>query len=68
MTPGSVERVMRSEAPSSTATAAIPSGMPMPRFTTQFGLSSMAARRAMILRSVISMVSMDDMGTRSSPL
>ena len=33
--------------------AAMPSGMPMPRLTTLLALSSNAARRAMILRSLI---------------
>jgi hypothetical protein len=41
--------------------------MPMPRFTTALGVSSMAARRAMILRSLISIGSRDDMGMRISP-
>ncbi len=52
---------------SSAATAAMPSGMPMPRFTTLLGFSSSAARRAMILRSDISIGAIDEFGTRISP-
>ena len=67
ITPGSVESVMRSSTRSSLATLAIPSGMPMPRFTTLLGFNSSAARRAMILRSLIPMGSRDVIGTRISP-
>src|SRR5450759_3567008 len=51
--PGSAVMVMRSMIRSSLATAAMPSGMPMPRLTTLLAFSSNAARRAMILRSLI---------------
>ena len=50
MTPGSAVIVIRSMTFSSLATLARPSGMPMPRLTTLLGISSSAARRAMILR------------------
>ena len=52
---------------SSAATLATPSGMPMPRFTTALVRSSSAARRAMILRSLIGIVSIADIGTLISP-
>ena len=67
MTPGSAVMVIRSMTFSSVATLAMPSGMPMPRLTTALARSSSAARRAMILRSSISIGAMPDMGTRSSP-
>ena len=51
MAPGSAVSVIRSAIFSSAATEATPSGIPKPRFTTLFGRSSMAARRAMILRA-----------------
>jgi hypothetical protein len=38
--PGSVERVTYSSIPSSAATAATPSGIPIPRLTIVFGCSS----------------------------
>ncbi len=66
-TPGSPVRVIRSMTPSSAATAAMPSGMPIPRLTTELGFSSIAARRAMILRSLISIGWSDVIGTRISP-
>ena len=53
ITPGSAVSVMRSMIFSSLAIAATPSGMPMPRLTTLLAFSSKAARRAMILRSLI---------------
>lgn len=68
MTPGSAVRVIRSMIFSSLATLATPSGMPMPRFTTLLASNSKAARRAMILRSPISISSMDCMGTLTSQL
>ena len=52
-TPGSAVSVSRSITFSSVATPATPSGMPMPRLTTLLAFSSSAARRAMILRSLI---------------
>ena len=52
---------------SSLATLATPSGMPMPRLTTAFAFSSIAARRAMILRSLIAIWGMEDEGMRTSP-
>ncbi len=66
-TPGSAVSVIRSITFSSAATPATPSGMPMPRFTTALGFSSRAARRAMILRSLIGIASTLDIGTRISP-
>ena len=53
---------------SSAATLAMPSGMPMPRLTTLLALSSSAARRAMILRSLIFIGGIELMGARISPL
>ena len=50
-TPGSAVSVMNSLMRSSAATAATPSGMPMPRLTMAPARSSIAQRRAMILRS-----------------
>ena len=61
-TPGSVVIVRRSMIFSSAATLATPSGIPMPRFTTLFGRSSSAARRAMTLRSDIGMGVIIDAG------
>jgi len=66
MTPGSAVSVIRSAIFSSAATDATPSGMPTPRFTTLFARSSMAARRAMILRSLIGIGASDVSGTRTS--
>ncbi len=66
-TPGSAVSVMRSITFSSAATLATPSGMPMPRLTTALGLSSSAARRAMILRSERSIGLSPLIGTRISP-
>ncbi len=67
ITPGSAVSVIRSTMPSSAATLATPSGMPMPRLTTLFGRNSSAARRAMILRSDIASVGTIEAGTRISP-
>ena len=67
ITPGSAVSVSRSITSSSVATSATPSGMPMPRLTTLLGLSSSAARRAMILRSLIAIGSTLPAGTRISP-
>ncbi len=67
ITPGSAVSVSRSMTFSSAATAATPSGMPMPRFTTASDCSSIAARRAMILRSPIGIAQIVDIGTRISP-
>ena len=53
---------------SSAATLATPSGMPMPRFTTLSGRSSIAARRAMTFRSVSSSGGTVLRTRRSSPL
>ena len=46
---------------------ATPSGMPIPRLTMLSGCNSIAARRAMILRSESSIGAIDDIGTRISP-
>jgi hypothetical protein len=67
-TPGSAVRVIRSMIFSSAATLATPSGMPMPRLTTLLALSSMAARRAMILRSLIPIGVIELIGALISPL
>lgn len=67
ITPGSAVSVTRSSSFSSAATAATPSGMPMPRLTTLFGRSSINARRAMILRSDSGIGTTADKGTRTSP-
>ena len=67
ITPGSAVMVTRSMMRSSAATAAMPSGMPMPRLTTALASSSSAARRAMILRSSISSGCSVLIGTRISP-
>jgi D-lactate dehydrogenase (cytochrome) len=48
LTPGSAVRVIRSSIFSSLATLAMPSGIPMPRFTMLLGFNSKAARLAMI--------------------
>lgn len=66
MVPGSVVSVIRSMILSSAATAATPSGMPMPRLTTSLGRSSCAARRAMVLRGPGIIGSTLAAGTRSS--
>ena len=55
------------EDPLLAATAATPSGMPMPRFTTPPSGSSNAQRRAMILRSSSCIGSMRSSGTRCRP-
>ena len=68
ITPGSAVRVIRSMIFSSAATLATPSGMPMPRLTTPLALSSMAARRAMIFRSLIAILGIELMGALISPL
>jgi hypothetical protein len=49
--PGSTVSVIRSRIRSSAATAATPSGMPIPRFTTAFVDRNIAARRAITLRA-----------------
>jgi hypothetical protein len=67
ITPGSAVSVMRSVTRSSLATLAMPSGMPMPRLTTPPATSSSAARRAMILRSLIAIGTSRFIGTRISP-
>ncbi len=67
ITPGSTVSVMRSITRSSAATAATPSGMPMPRLTTAFGRSASAARRAMTLRSPGAIGSTLAAGSRISP-
>ena len=66
--PVSAVRVRNSKIPSSLATLATPSGMPIPRLTTMFGRSSKAARRAMILRSSIASGSTLAVGTLNSQL
>ena len=53
ITPGSAVSVSRSLTFSSAATAATPSGMPMPRFTTLFGAQLHGRARAMTLRRPI---------------
>ena len=68
MTPGSAVSVIRSETFSSLATAATPSGMPMPRLTTLLASSSSAARRAMTFRSLSSIGGTDPARNRISPL
>jgi hypothetical protein len=68
ITPGSAVRGIRSIIFSSFAMSATPSGTPMPKFTTLFGLSSSAARRAMIFRLDISIGGTALAGTRISPL
>ena len=68
ITPGSVVSVSSSLIFSSAATLAMPSGMPMPRFTTLLTRSSSAARRAMILRSSSASAADALAGTRISPL
>ena len=67
MTPGSAVIVIRSMTFSSLATLARPSGMPMPRLTTLLGISSSAARRAMILRALIAIGAIALICTRISP-
>jgi hypothetical protein len=67
ITPGSAVSVSRSLSFSSAATAATPSGMPMPRLTTLFGRSSSAARRAITLRRHMSNGRSWREGTRCSP-
>ena len=42
--------------------------MPMPRLTTELGRSSMAARRAITLRTDSASGGTEDSGTRNSPL
>ena len=66
MTPDSAVSVIRSAIFSSLAIAATPSGMPTPRLTTLFARSSIAARRAMILRRLISIGGTEPSGTRTS--
>jgi hypothetical protein len=66
ITPGSAVSVIRSMTCSSAATAATPSGMPMPRFTTRWPAAP--ARRAMILRRSSPIGSMALAGTRISAL
>ena len=68
MAPGSAVSVSRSRMCSSAATLAMPSGMPIPRFTTLLGRSSMAARRAMTFRSDSSSGAIELRTRRSSPL
>ncbi len=53
--------------PSSAATEPTSAGMPTPRFSTAPGLSSVAQRRAITLRSDSGMVCTPDSGTRSWP-
>ena len=64
--PTSVVSTMLSS-PSSAATEATPSGMPMPRLVTAQGVSSMAARRAMIFRAPIGSGDRAFRGVRISP-
>ena len=68
ITPGSAVSVSKSAIFSSSATAATPSGMPMPRLTTLLASSSSAALLAMILRSLISIEAAELAGARISPL
>ena len=65
--PGSAVRVTCRSTRSSAATAATPSGMPIPRFTTPPSGSSIAARRAITLRSSSGKGAMRSSGTRSWP-
>ncbi len=66
-TPISILKTKSSRIPSSAATFATPSGMPMPKFTTAPGLSSSAARRAMNLRMPKSRLGIVCNGTLTSP-
>ena len=54
--------------PSSFAICATPSGIPMPRFTMLYGLSSKAARLAINFLGPISMGGIDAMGILISQL
>jgi hypothetical protein len=65
--PGSAVRVTYVSTFSSAATAATPSGMPIPRFTTPPGGSSKAQRRATILRSSSAIGLIRSSGTRWRP-
>ena len=67
MTPGSAVSVIRSTMRSSLATLAMPSGMPMPRLTTLLACSSIAARRAITLRTSSGIGLIWSTGTRISP-
>ena len=67
MIPGSAVSVTCCSRFSSLATAATASGMPMPRLTTPPIGSSIAQRRAMILRSSRAKGGMRSSGTRSWP-
>src|SRR5664280_3878239 len=59
MPPASTVRVTRCRMPSSLATEAMPSGIPIPRLTTELGLRNIAALRAMTLRGVRVMEGID---------
>ena len=67
MTPGSAVSVTWLRILSSFATAATPSGMPMPRFTTPPIGSSKAQRRAITLRSSSGRLASIVSGTLNSP-
>ena len=68
MPPGSTVSVIRSSTPSSLATEATPSGMPMPRFTTELTVRNIAARRAMTFRSSSGSGTSRSVETRDSPV
>jgi len=68
ITPGSAVNVKRSLTNSSAATAATPSGMPIPRFTMAPARSSRAQRLAMILRSSSGIAATLSKGTQISAL
>ena len=65
--PHSMERVKRSESPSSWATEPIPPGIPMPRLMREPGRSSMAARRQQIFRGPMTKGSKPVEGTFARP-
>ena len=67
MAPASTVSVIRSRIPSSSATAAMPSGIPMPRFTIELIFSSIAARRAITLRASSAVLPGASDTTRTSP-
>ena len=67
MAPASTVSVIRSRIPSSLATVAMPSGIPMPRFTTELVFSSIAARRAITLRASSAVAPGASGTTRTSP-
>ncbi len=67
VTPLSMLSVSESATPSSAATDGMPAGTPMPRLVTAPGVTSMAARRAITLRSSSGIGARVSTGTRMSP-